>query len=75
MLLILEPVGQREARGEAEGRIVYERMLRFADDLKTRGLLQGAESLASHRVATRVRQGASTGGASQVYDVQSTEAP
>lgn len=74
MLLILEPVGQREARGEAEGRVVYERMLRFADDLKARGLLQGAESLASHRTATRVRQGAAAGGVSQVFDGPFAEA-
>jgi len=54
MLLIVEPVGQRLARGEAEGRAVHERMLRFAADLKSRGLLLRAESLASQSQAARV---------------------
>jgi hypothetical protein len=55
MLLILEPIGQRVARTESEGRAVYERMLRFADDLNAKGLLLGAESLSSHASATRIQ--------------------
>ncbi|MFN3571223.1 MAG: YciI family protein [Polaromonas sp.] len=55
MLLIHEPVGQRQARGEAEGRVVYGRMLDFAADLKARGLLLAAESLLSQDQATRVQ--------------------
>ncbi|MDP2035569.1 MAG: YciI family protein [Polaromonas sp.] len=55
MLLIHEPVGQRQARGEAEGRLVYGRMLDFAADLKARGLLLAAESLLSQDQATRVQ--------------------
>jgi hypothetical protein len=55
MLLILEPTEQRSLRTEAEGRAVYDRMLRFADGLKSQGLLLGAESLASHASAARVR--------------------
>lgn len=55
MLLIHEPVGQRQARGEAEGRVVYGRMLEFAADLKARGLLLAAESLLSQDQATRVQ--------------------
>jgi hypothetical protein len=47
MLLIHEPIGQRQARGEAEGRAVYARMLDFGADLKARGLLLAGESLAS----------------------------
>jgi hypothetical protein len=47
MLLMNEPVGQRLTRTEAEGRAVYDRMLRFGADLKERGLLLAAESLAS----------------------------
>jgi hypothetical protein len=31
MLLIQEPVGQRQARSEAEGRAVWDRTLKFAD--------------------------------------------
>ena len=47
MLLIVEPVGQRRERSEAEGHRVYEQMLRFADELKARGVLRASESLAS----------------------------
>lgn len=54
MLLIHEPVGQRATRSEAEGRAVYERMLRWGEDLRSRGLLLGAESLASQDKAVRV---------------------
>jgi hypothetical protein len=55
MLLIHEPVGQRQSRSRAEGEAVYERMLRFADDLKTRGVLRAVESLAAQDDAARVR--------------------
>jgi hypothetical protein len=55
MLLILEPTDQRRTRTESEGRAVYDRMLRFADDLKSKGLLLGAESLASHTTASRIQ--------------------
>lgn len=71
MLLILEPDGQRRERGEAEGRVVYDRMLRFGADLKARGLLLGAESLSSHAVATRVQV---RGGKSLVLDGPFAEA-
>lgn len=54
MLLIHEPVGQRATRSEAEGRATYERMLRWGDTLKERGLLLAAESLASLDSAARV---------------------
>lgn len=54
MLLILEPNGQRATRSEAEGRAVYDRMLRFADELQEAGLLLGAQSLATQASATRV---------------------
>jgi hypothetical protein len=73
MLLILEPIGQREARGEAEGRVAYERMQRYAADLQARGLLRGAESLASQRTATRVGRPLD-GGAVQVLDGPFAEA-
>ena len=47
LLLINEPVGQRQARSLAEGQAVYDRMLGFADELKQRGVLRGVESLES----------------------------
>ena len=55
MLLIHEPVGQRQARNEAEGHAVYERMLKFADRLKQRRVLLGVESLSSQSQATRIK--------------------
>jgi hypothetical protein len=61
MLLILEPVGQREARGEAAGREAYAQMQRYAADLKARGLLRSAESLTHLRSATRVGPGPAQG--------------
>lgn len=53
-LLIVEPVGQRQLRTEAEGRDLYDRMLRFSADLKARGLLTMSQALVSER-ASRVR--------------------
>ena len=52
MLLIHEPVGQRATRTRAEGEAVYDRMVRFADDLKKRDLLLAVESLASQNDST-----------------------
>jgi hypothetical protein len=57
MLLIVEPVGQREARGEEKGRELYDDMLGFAASLKERGLLAHAESLQSESVRVEVRGG------------------
>lgn len=55
MLLIHEPVGQRLTRNQAEGEAVYGRMLKFAGELKSEGVLLGVESLASQDAAARVR--------------------
>lgn len=55
MLLIIEPIGQREARTPDEGREAYAVMTRFADDLAAKGLLVSAESLASQAGAARVQ--------------------
>jgi len=54
MLLIHEPHGQRAERGREAGEQAYDRMLRFAADLKARGVLVAAESLVSDDRATRV---------------------
>jgi hypothetical protein len=54
MLLIHEPVGQRSQRSEAEGRILYERMLGWGDELRQQGLLLAAESLAGLEKSARV---------------------
>lgn len=55
MLLIVEPVGQRRERSEAEGRALYDSMMKFSADLKSRGLLHASQSLKSDADATRVR--------------------
>jgi hypothetical protein len=55
MLLIIEPIGQRQLRSEAEGQAVYDRMLEFAGDLQSKGLLLAAESLGNHTNASRVK--------------------
>ncbi len=71
MLLIHEPVGQRATRSEPEGRALYERMLRWGDDLRSRGLLLGAESLASSDKAARVT---APGGKARIVDGPFAEA-
>jgi hypothetical protein len=52
MLLIHEPLGQRQSRSRAEGEAVYDRMLRFGDELRKRGVLRAAESLESADAGT-----------------------
>lgn len=71
MLLIHEPISQRATRSEAEGRAVYERMLRWGDDLRSRGLLLAAESLASQDGAARVTV---AGGKARIVDGPFAEA-
>ncbi len=55
-LLILEPPGQRQARTEAQGQELYERMVRFSEALRARGVLSLSQSLTSDRGGTRVRR-------------------
>lgn len=55
MLLIIEPVGQRRERTEEEGRALYDRMLGFAGDLQSRGLLIATQSLRSDAEGVRVQ--------------------
>jgi len=54
LLLIHEPVGQREARSRDQGEAVYARMQRFAAGLQERGILRAVESLSSQDNAARV---------------------
>jgi hypothetical protein len=54
-LLIVEPAGQRATRTEAEGQALYDRMLRFSEDLKSRGLLKMTQSLKTDTQGARVR--------------------
>jgi hypothetical protein len=65
LLLMVEPVGQRESRTEAEGREAYARMVHWAESLQQRGLLIAAESLRSPARASRLQVRA---GRTQVVD-------
>lgn len=62
MLLIVEPIGQRQTRTEADGREAYAKMVAFGESLKSRGLLTAVESLKSqdHSSRVQVREGKST---------------
>jgi hypothetical protein len=71
LLMIVEPVGQREARSDAEGREAYAVMLDYAERLKQRGVLRAVESLQSQRNATRVSL---AGGRRQLIDGPFAEA-
>ena len=71
MLLIHEPTGQRTTRSRAQGEAVFARMLRFADELKSRGVLRGVESLSSPEEGDRIQV---RGGKAQVLDGPFAEA-
>jgi hypothetical protein len=70
-LLVVEPVGQRQTRSEAEGRAVYDRMVKFGENLKARGLLTISQSLVADTAGARVR---SQDGRSVVVDGPFAEA-
>jgi len=55
VLLILEQPDQRRSRTAAEGEAVYGRMVKFAEELKSRGLLIAVESLKSLDTSARVQ--------------------
>jgi hypothetical protein len=57
MLLIVEPVGQRATRTEAQGREAYTRMQRFGEAIAAQGQLAAVESLAGLDQAARVERG------------------
>jgi hypothetical protein len=62
MLLIIEPRGQRQDLGLEAGQAAYDRMLRYTDSLKARGVLVASNSLKadSQGVRLRVRGGQRT---------------
>jgi hypothetical protein len=71
LLLIHEPVGQRAARSEAEGRAAYARMLDFTETLAQRGVLRASSALSGLASAARVQV---RDGAARVTDGPFTEA-
>jgi hypothetical protein len=54
MLLIVEPIGQREERGVEQGQVAYQQMLDYTDELKRAGVLMTSSALAS--AATRLQR-------------------
>jgi hypothetical protein len=71
MLMMIEPTDQRRTRSEAEGRELYDRMVRFGQSLQARGLLLAGESLQPLDRAARVQ---SRGGHARVVDGPFAEA-
>jgi hypothetical protein len=55
MLLIVEQPGERAARTETEGRMLYDRMVRFSEDLRSRGILTISQSLKTDTGGARIR--------------------
>lgn len=55
LMLIVEPSDQRAERSEEAGREAYESMVRYANELKAKGLLLACESLTAQRHGVRVR--------------------
>jgi hypothetical protein len=55
MLLIVEKTGDREKRSEAEGRDLYDRMLAYSAELKSRGLLKQSQALRTDTLGVRVQ--------------------
>ena len=70
LLLIVEPVGQREARGVEGGQVAYRQMLDFTEDLRRAGVLMASSSLAS--AATRLQR--PDGAAARILDGPFAEA-
>lgn len=54
-LLVVEPLGQRSTRSDAEGREAYGSMVRFSEQLKERGLLSVSQSLKTGTSDARVK--------------------
>ncbi len=70
MLLIVEPIGQREERGVEGGKVAYQQMLDFTEDLKRAGVLMATSALAT--AATRLHRPPGT--AARVLDGPFAEA-
>src|SRR5690348_17373690 len=55
MLFVAEPRGQRAERTEEEGKALYQRMLDYAEDLKSRGVLRAYSSLRNDSEGQRLQ--------------------
>jgi len=69
MLLIVEPLKQRQERGREAGEAAYDHMLEYARGLKARGVLIATNSLKSGGARLTIR-----GGKRSVVDGPFTEA-
>jgi hypothetical protein len=56
MLLVIEKSEEKASITDDEGRQRYDRMMRFAEDLRARDVLVAGESLGSDEASTRVRK-------------------
>ena len=56
MLLVMEPVGQREARAVPDGKALFDRMAKFGEDLRARGIGKFYDSLGPTSRGFRVQQ-------------------
>ena len=56
MLLVMEPVGQREARPVPDGQVLFERMVKFGEDLRARGIGKFYDSLGPTSKGFRVQK-------------------
>ncbi len=54
MLLILERPEDRGLRPVEDGKVLYEQMRKFGEQLTARGVLRASESLLSHAEAVRI---------------------
>ncbi|MDP2007077.1 MAG: YciI family protein [Rubrivivax sp.] len=71
MLLIVEPLGQREERGVEAGRVAYQQMLDFTETLRGAGVLMASSALSSAATRLQRPQGAAV---SRVLDGPFAEA-
>jgi hypothetical protein len=55
MLLVMEPAGQREARPIPEGQVLYDRMLKFGENLRQKGIVKLYDSLGTTSRGARVQ--------------------
>ena len=56
MLLVMEPVGQREARPVEDGKVLFDRMAKFGEDLRARGIGKFYDSLGPTSKGFRVQK-------------------
>ena len=74
MLFIVEPLGQREARGLEGGKLAYQEMLDYTEALRLAGVLMASSSLAKAATRLQLGSGEGAGAAARVVDGPFAEA-